>query len=160
PMSSRELSPRHAQWQVLVDFDGTIAPDDPTDRLLERFAHPLWRGLARAWQSGQISSRGCLQRPGGLLRRSPAGAQSAVPHVRIDPAFAAFLKFCRRAGADVKIVSDGFDRVISTALEQADLTVPFFANRLVWLGGDRWQLTFPHWLGECRVGGANCKCSH
>jgi 2,3-diketo-5-methylthio-1-phosphopentane phosphatase len=159
-MSSRELSPRHAQWQVLVDFDGTIAPDDPTDRLLERFADPLWRVLERAWQSGQISSRECLQRQVELLRVSPAELDAAIRHVRIDPAFPAFLKSCRRAGADVKIVSDGFDRVISAALEQAELTVPFFANRLVWLGGDRWRLTFPHWQGECRVGGANCKCSH
>jgi 2-hydroxy-3-keto-5-methylthiopentenyl-1-phosphate phosphatase len=95
-----------------------------------------------------------------LLRVSPADLDAAIRHVRIDPAFAAFLKFCRRVDADVKIVSDGFDRVISAALEQADLTVPFFANGLVWLGGDRWRLTFPYWQGECRVGGANCKCSH
>ena len=43
PMSNRELLPLRAKWQVLIDFDGTVAPDDPTDRLLERFADPLWR---------------------------------------------------------------------------------------------------------------------
>ena len=42
-MSNRELLPLRAKWQVLIDFDGTVAPDDPTDRLLERFADPLWR---------------------------------------------------------------------------------------------------------------------
>ena len=36
-MSNRELSLSRARWQVLVDFDGTVAPNDPTDRLLERF---------------------------------------------------------------------------------------------------------------------------
>src|SRR5262245_49814843 len=31
-------------WCVLVDFDGTIAPDDPTNRLLSHFADSAWRG--------------------------------------------------------------------------------------------------------------------
>ena len=156
---SRALSPR-ARWQILVDFDGTVAPDDPTDRLLERFADPMWRVVETAWQTGQISSRECMQRQVKLLRMLPEELDEAIRHVRIDPGFPAFLKFCRRIGADVKIVSDGFDRVIGAALEQADLTVPFFANRLEWQGGDRWRLTFPHWQRGCRVAGANCKCSH
>jgi len=159
-MSSRELSPLRVQWQVLVDFDGTVAPDDPTDRLLERFADPVWRVVETAWQSGQISSRECMRRQVELLRVSPEELDAAIRHVRIDPGFPAFLKFCRRIGADVKIVSDGFDRVIGAALEQADLAVSFFANRLEWRGGDRWRLTFPHWQSDCRVAGANCKCSH
>src|SRR5215470_7621000 len=37
---------------------------------------------------------------------------------------------------------------------------PLFANKLEWLGGDRWRLAFPHARSDCHVGGANCKCSH
>src|SRR6185295_4149584 len=127
-MSSREYSLR-ANWQVLVDFDGTVAPDDPTDRLLERFADPLWRVLEKAWQSGQISSRECMQSQVEMLRVSPAQLDEMVRSVRIDPGFAPFLRFCRRLGADVKIVSDGFDRVVGAALDNAQLDVPYFANR-------------------------------
>src|SRR5436190_7661275 len=108
-MSNRELSLSRARWQVLVDFDGTVAPDDPTDRLLERFADPLWRVVERAWQSGQISSRECMQRQVELLRVTPQALDEQIRGVRIDIGFAPFLKFCRRRGADVKIVSDGFD---------------------------------------------------
>jgi hypothetical protein len=36
-----------AQCHLLIDFDGTVAPDDPTDRLLERFAHPAWLDIER-----------------------------------------------------------------------------------------------------------------
>ena len=64
--------------------------------------------------------------------------------MRIDPGFPAFLEFCRRRGAEVKIVSDGFDRVVGAALRSARLSVPFFANKLEWQGGDRWRLAFPH----------------
>lgn len=159
-MSNREFLPSHARVQVLVDFDGTVAPDDPTDRLFERFADPLWRVVEAAWQSGEITSRVCMQRQVALLRASPEKLDHQIRGVRIDPGFAPFLEVCRRLGADVKIVSDGLDRVVGTALENAQLEVPFFANKLEWQGGDRWRLAFPHWRSDCRVGGANCKCSH
>src|SRR6267378_3350450 len=111
-MSNRELWPSRARWQVLVDFDGTVAPDDPTDRLLERFADPLWRVIETAWQSGQISSRECMRRQVELLRVTPEELDEEIRGVRIDPGFPRFLAYCRRQGADVKIVSDGFDRVV------------------------------------------------
>ena len=60
-----------ARWQLLIDFDGTIAPDDPTDHLFERFADPYWRVLEDDWQSGRMSSRECMQRQVDLLRVSP-----------------------------------------------------------------------------------------
>jgi len=159
-MSNRELLPLRTRWQVLIDFDGTVAPDDPTDRLLERFADPLWRVVETAWQSGQISSRECMQRQVELLRMLPEALDEAIRQVRLDAGFPGFLKFCRRIDAQVRIVSDGFDRVIGAALENADLAVPFFANRLEWQGGDRWRSAFPHWRSDCRANGANCKCAH
>jgi 2-hydroxy-3-keto-5-methylthiopentenyl-1-phosphate phosphatase len=160
PMSHRELSMSRSRWQVLVDFDGTVAPDDPTDRLLERFADPLWRVVETAWQSGQISSRECMQKQVELLRVTPEELDEEIRSIRVDPGVASFLKFCRRQGADVKIVSDGFDRVVRTTLQRARLSIPFFANRLEWQGGDRWRLGFPHGRNDCRVNGANCKCAH
>jgi 2,3-diketo-5-methylthio-1-phosphopentane phosphatase len=149
-----------ANWRVLVDFDGTIAPDDPTDRLLERFADPAWRKVEAAWQGGEITSRECLARQVALLRATPEALDEQIRFVRIDPGFPTFLQFCRRRGADVRIVSDGFDRVVSVALQRAGLSVPFFANKLEWQGGDRWRLAFPHAQSDCRVDSANCKCSH
>jgi 2-hydroxy-3-keto-5-methylthiopentenyl-1-phosphate phosphatase len=95
-----------------------------------------------------------------LLRATPEELDEQIRAVRIDPGFAPFLKFCRRRGADVKIVSDGFDLVVGAALRNARLAVPFFANSLEWQGGDRWRLAFPHAQDDCRVGSANCKCSH
>jgi 2-hydroxy-3-keto-5-methylthiopentenyl-1-phosphate phosphatase len=159
-MSIRKLTPSRARLQVLVDFDGTVAPDDPTDCLLERFADPAWRVVETAWQTGQISSRECMRRQVEMLRVSPEDLDAAIRAVRIDPGFPAFLQFCRRLGADVKIVSDGFDRVVGAALKNAKIAIPFFANKLEWQGADRWRLAFPHSQPDCSVGSANCKCSH
>jgi 2-hydroxy-3-keto-5-methylthiopentenyl-1-phosphate phosphatase len=149
-----------AAREVLVDFDGTIARDDPTDQLFERFADPFWRIIEEAWQDGRISSRECMRRQVELLRVLPEALDEQIQRIRIDPGFQGFLEFCRRHGAEVKIVSDGFDRVVGAVLASAGLAVPFFANKLEWQGGDRWRLAFPHACSSCRVEAANCKCSH
>ena len=151
---------RTSRCQVLVDFDGTIAPDDPTDRLLERFANPLWRVVEEAWQDGRITSRECMRRQVRMLRVSREALNQELRNIRIDAGFYAFLQFCRSYSAEVKIVSDGLDRVVDAALMSAGLSVPFFANKLEWRGGNRWRLGFPFARSDCRVAAANCKCSH
>jgi 2,3-diketo-5-methylthio-1-phosphopentane phosphatase len=145
---------------VLVDFDGTIAPDDPTDHLLERFADPVWRDVEAAWQGGRISSRECMARQTAMQRVTPEVLDKQIHAVCIDPEFPVFLEFCWQHGAKVKIVSDGFDRVVGATLSAAGISVPFFANKLEWQGGDRWRLGFPHAQIDCRTHSANCKCSH
>ena len=147
-------------WAVLADFDGSIAPDDPTDQLLSCFARPDWLEIEAAWQAGLLSSRECIERQTELLRATPKAFDAMIEGVSIDPGFPAFLEFCRRHGGEVKIVSDGFDRTISLVLRKARLSVPFRANKLQWLGGDKWCVAFPHCRTDCRVQGANCKCSH
>lgn len=155
----RTSRPR-ARCHLLIDFDGTIAPDDPTDRLLERFAHPTWLDLEAAWQEGRISSRECMARHTELLRVTPEDLDAAICTMRIDPSFHAFVDFCRRRSVDLTVVSDGFDRVVRTLLEAEGLPLRFFANRLEWQGGDRWRLGFPYSRVECRSRSGNCKCSH
>jgi HAD superfamily phosphoserine phosphatase-like hydrolase len=159
-LSQLPASPATLGYRVLLDFDGTVAPDDPTDRLLERFADPTWRDIETEWQAGRLTSRECMQRQAALLRATPHELDAAIHKVRVDPAFPGFVAFCRRRGIDMTIVSDGFDRVVGAALRQAGLPVPFFANALEWLGGDRWRLALPHHRTDCRTGAANCKCAH
>jgi 2-hydroxy-3-keto-5-methylthiopentenyl-1-phosphate phosphatase len=153
-------SSARARYGVLVDFDGTVAPDDPTDRLLERFAASAWRDIEDAWQAGQISSRECMRRQVALLRATPGELDDEIRKVRIDPGFHSFVRFCVLQGMDVTVVSDGFDRLVRAVLKRERLALPFFANRLEWQGSDRWRLAFPHARRDCRVGAGNCKCSH
>jgi 2-hydroxy-3-keto-5-methylthiopentenyl-1-phosphate phosphatase len=157
---SYRLQQKAVTWDVLVDFDGTIAQDDPTDRLFERFADPYWRVLEEAWQRGRISSRECMQRQVELLRVSPEELDEQIANIRIDPSFRAFVEFCAAEGGDVRIVSDGLDRVVEGTLIRAGLAVPFFANRLEWQGEQRWRLRLPFARADCRSDAANCKCSH
>mgnify|MGYP006150539211 CR=1 FL=1 len=39
-----------------------------------------------------------------------------------------------------EVVSDGLDRTVGAVLKRYGLALPYHANHLEWLGGDRWRL--------------------
>lgn len=146
------------KFHVFVDFDGTIAPLDTTDLLLERFADLRWLEIEEQWKAGLIGSRECMVRQVDLVRATPDEIDRFVEEIEIDPGFADFACLCTRLGHAVTVVSDGLDRTVGTVLKRAGITVPFRANRLAWVGGDRWRLQFPHSRSDCSTLAGNCKC--
>ena len=143
---------------VFIDFDGTLAPGDPTDTLLAKFADPSWLDLEAEFKAGRMTSRECMARQFGLLRASPEAYEATVRSMSIDPAFADFAKLCRRHDIAMTIVSDGPDRSIELLLAKAGIKIPYFANKLDYLGDDRWSLGFPYARGDCAMVAGNCKC--
>lgn len=143
---------------MFVDFDGTIAPVDTTDLLLERFAAPAWRDIEDDWKAGRIGSRECLVRQIDLVRASEAQMDAFVAGIEIDRAFPRFAALCQRLGHSVTVVSDGLDRTIEAVLGRHDIALPYYANHLQWCGGDRWRLAFPHARSDCQALSGNCKC--
>jgi 2,3-diketo-5-methylthio-1-phosphopentane phosphatase len=144
---------------VFVDFDGTIALEDTTDVILERFAASGWRDIEAEWLAGMIGSRDCLARQVDLVRASPEALDGVADSGRVDPDFCEFVAFCQAAGVAVMVVSDGFDRVVNRMLSRAGIRLPVRANHLRWIGGDRWTLEFPHGRAGCRSASGNCKCA-
>jgi 2-hydroxy-3-keto-5-methylthiopentenyl-1-phosphate phosphatase len=145
---------------VYVDFDGTIAPTEPTDQLFERFADPSWRAIDQAWLEGRLTSWEATAQSVALLRATPEEIGAFLRTMPIDPAFPAFVDLCRRNGARVSVVSDGLDLVLRSVLGAAEIDLPCFANQLVWLGGDRWEARFPFRRTDCAFQMGNCKCAH
>jgi 2-hydroxy-3-keto-5-methylthiopentenyl-1-phosphate phosphatase len=145
---------------VYVDFDGTIAPADPTDTVLDRFCDASWREIEREWQEGRRTAQECMARQVELLRATPEALDRLLRTLQIDPHFPAFVDLCRRWRLKVVVLSDGMDRVVRHVLRAAGLDLPFFANRLQWLGGDRWRLGFPFARNGCAGALGNCKCGH
>jgi 2,3-diketo-5-methylthio-1-phosphopentane phosphatase len=143
---------------VYVDFDGTIAPSDPTDTVFERFCDASWREIEREWQQGLRTAQDCMSRQVELLRATPEALDQLLRTIPVDPGFSDFVKLCRRWQLQVVVVSDGLDRIVRRVLRAAGVELPFFANRLQWLGGDRWTLGFPFARSGCTLG--NCKCGH
>src|SRR5215470_5000336 len=106
---------------VLIDFDGTIALEDTTDLILERFADPLWRQVEADWVAGRIGSRECLSRQIDLVRASPAELDRLADEVEVDPEFAEFVAAGRALGLRMVIGSDGFDRIIARVLSRVGI---------------------------------------
>lgn len=157
-MGSLNVSRSRLKCRVFVDFDGTIAPSDTTDLLLERFAAPAWRDIEEDWKCGRIGSRECLVRQIDLVRASEAELDAFIAGIEIDPGFAQFASLCQRLGHSVTVVSDGLDRTIEAVLARHGLELPFHANHLQRRGDDRWRLTFPHARSDCQALSGNCKC--
>ena len=155
---SSDVSSVHMNTRVFIDFDGTLAPGDPTDTLLARFADDSWLELEADFKAGRMTSRECMARQIGLIRATPAEYDALVGSMSIDPHFAAFAEVCERRAIPITIVSDGPDRSIEILLRKAGLELPYFANKLGWLGGDKWKLTFPHARPDCAMIAGNCKC--
>jgi 2-hydroxy-3-keto-5-methylthiopentenyl-1-phosphate phosphatase len=156
---STNVSRKRLKCRLLVDFDGTIAPEDTTDLLLERFAAPAWRDIEEDWKAGRIGSRECMVRQIDLVRATPAEMDEFVAAIEIDPAFPSFVALCTRLGHNISVVSDGLDRTVDAVLRRNGFDLPHSANHLQWAGGDRWRLTFPHARSDCLALSGNCKCS-
>jgi 2-hydroxy-3-keto-5-methylthiopentenyl-1-phosphate phosphatase len=146
--------------QILLDFDGTIAIEDTTDCLLERFAEPGWRAIEEEWEAQLIGSRECMARQVDLVRASKGDLEHFIASVHIDAGFVPFVEACRAAQFDVMIVSDGLDRIVRGVVARTGLSLPVAANRLEHMGDDRWRLGFPHANANCASASGNCKCAH
>jgi 2,3-diketo-5-methylthio-1-phosphopentane phosphatase len=144
---------------VFVDFDGTIVPQDATDRILDAFAPPSWLDIEAEWKAGRIGSRECLSRQVALLRAEPKALDDLIATFDIDPGFPDFIGFCRAEGLGLSIVSDGMDRAVQGVLDRHGIDLPFTANALTPVGATGWTLGFPHRKPSCVSQSGNCKCA-
>lgn len=148
------------QWNILCDFDGTIAVEDVTDALLDRFAAPEWQAIEREWRAGKIGSAECMASQVALLDASREEIDAHLASLRIDPAFPAFVEAALSAGTKLRVVSDGLDYAIHAILARYQLDhLPVLANRLVPTGPRRWRLETPFSDPGCRIGSGHCKCA-
>ena len=141
----------------IIDFDGTVAPTDTVDALLERFADPEWRRIEERWVAGEINSQECMAAQLALVRGSRAVLEAFLQSVIVDPFFPEFVREASRLG-ELAIVSDGLDHPIRHAMRTIGATVPIFANHLIF-SGDSLALSFPYRDAACKVKSGVCKCA-
>src|SRR4029079_158838 len=98
-----------SDWTILCDFDGTIALDDTTDTLLERFARPGWEVLEPDWRAGRIGSHDCMAGQVALLDMDRRELDAHLAQRAIDPAFAEFVKHVHGQDMHLEVLSDGLD---------------------------------------------------
>ena len=149
-----------SDWTILCDFDGTIALDDTTDTLLERFGGAGWEKLESEWRAGRIGSHDCMAGQVALLDMSRGELDDHLGERMIDPAFADFVKTVHAKGLHLEVLSDGLDYAIRTILARDGLDwLPITSNRLEPAGERSWRLAFPNASVTCRVASGTCKCA-
>src|SRR5436190_283119 len=126
----------------IIDFDGTVAPADTVDALLDRFADPEWLRIEERWVAGEINSQECMAAQLSLVSGDRAALEEFLQSVVIDPFFPEFVRQVSPY-ADLAIVSDGLDHPIRHALRKIGLSVPIFANHLLFRGNGL-ALSFPY----------------
>jgi 2-hydroxy-3-keto-5-methylthiopentenyl-1-phosphate phosphatase len=139
----------------ILDFDGTIAPTDTVDALLERFAGPEWRVVEERWVKGAINSRQCMAEQIALVNGERNELEGFLKSVVIDSSFADFVRYVEPF-ADLAVVSDGLDYPIRHALRHLD--IPIYANRMRFRGNGL-SIEFPYRDAACSVGSGVCKCA-
>jgi 2-hydroxy-3-keto-5-methylthiopentenyl-1-phosphate phosphatase len=141
----------------IIDFDGTVAPTDTVDALLERFADPEWRRIEEQWVRGEINSQQCMAAQIGLVRGDREALEEFLHSVEIDPTFADFVHYAREVG-DLAVVSDGLDDPIRHALRRLGVPIRIYANRLGFRRGGL-HISFPYRDSACAVASGVCKCA-
>lgn len=146
---------------VVCDFDGTIALEDVTDSLLDKFADASWKDIEQQWLSGRFGSRECMARQVALVHASREEIDDYLDTVKIDPFFASFVAHCEQApNVALTIVSDGIDYAVRRILDHYALSrLRIRANTLVSLPDNRYRLDFPYAAAQCAAQAGTCKCS-
>lgn len=147
-------------WTAVCDFDGTIAPVDVTDKLLEAYAEPGWLEIEAAWLEGTIGSRECLSRQVALVKAPLRDIDRLADTIAIDPHFLDFAGDCAAQGIRLIVVSDGLDRMIERILSRHRLGhLEVFANALLTVGPKTHRMLSPHQDPFCLAASGTCKCA-
>jgi 2,3-diketo-5-methylthio-1-phosphopentane phosphatase len=163
PPATDSLEPERAMSDALpvralvIDFDGTICPNDVSEEILEAFAPRAWWDIDLEFQRGEIGSRECLVRQGALLegRRDDMLAY-AVERFPLEPTFAPFAAWARGRGLPVTVASDGFGFYIAPMLAAAGVDGVDIRTNDVALTDGQPSFTFPNAHPVC-IGCGTCK---
>ena len=104
----------------VIDFDGTIAPEDVSEALLDAFAPKPWWDIDMEFQRGEIGSRECLVRQGELFEATQDELlRHALANHTLDPTFRPFVRWAQRRAIEVIVATDGFGFYVEPMLRAA-----------------------------------------
>jgi len=107
---------------VQCDFDGTVTEEDASFFLLDAFAQGDWRRLLREYKEHRISVGEFNTRAFAMVKADKAALLEALKGgVKVRAGFRELVKYCRRRGFRLVIVSNGLDFYIEAILKDLGL---------------------------------------
>ena len=150
------LQPGQPPLAILVDYDGTIAQTDVTDKILLRFAGDRYAADDAAYSAGLVGSRTLFESQVELL---PGRIDGLMELAEAEPHHSTFAPFVVRAhelGVVVEVVSDGFGFYIEPALVRMGVPKIPVITALTTFDGQRASMEFLFGHPDCLVCGT-CK---
>jgi 2-hydroxy-3-keto-5-methylthiopentenyl-1-phosphate phosphatase len=119
-------------YQVWLDFDGTITRQDVIDELLQRYSiNDSWKAVERRWQAGLIGSRQCLEEQLDLIRISQVELDSFLNGIELDTGFFSLLSLLNEYDVPAAILSDSIDVFIGHILQRQGIhNIPVRSNTM------------------------------
>jgi 2,3-diketo-5-methylthio-1-phosphopentane phosphatase len=143
---------------VFVDFDGTVAAEIASNRLLDRFAVADWRALDRRFDSGELSFRDRVVKGFSLLSGSREMMQTFARTLSLRPGFPEFVRTCRGRGYPIIVVSEALDVMIHAMLDEESFNLPVYCNRAVFHPDGRYSgIELPYIRRDCPCEMGVCK---
>ncbi|SES64052.1 Haloacid Dehalogenase superfamily, subfamily IB, phosphoserine phosphatase-like/2,3-diketo-5-methylthio-1-phosphopentane phosphatase [Natronincola peptidivorans] len=138
-----------------VDFDGTITKQDVCETIVKKFAGEGWEDINKKWESKELSTIECARETFKLFTRTDEEAFKEVADtIQIDESFQTFVSFCRENDYNIYILSDGYDYYIQYILDRKGISLPFYANRLIF--SSEIEVEAPYQAEDCQLCGV-CK---
>jgi 2-hydroxy-3-keto-5-methylthiopentenyl-1-phosphate phosphatase len=141
---------------LLVDYDGTIATTDVSDKILQRFVGKRYTDDDAAYSSGLVGSRGLYSSQVKLLPGDPGEIVALAEAQAHDPDFAPFATRAIELGLPVEVVSDGFGFFIEPALRHLGVPPIPVITASTTFDGELARMSFPNGHPHCFVCGT-CK---
>lgn len=143
---------------IYCDFDGTITKKDSVNEFLQEFTGDKWLESEELWIEGKISSRENAIIQVGLLNNiSQKQLDDYINSIEIDDYFLEFADFIKSRNIKLTVLSDGFDLFIKNVLGRYNLSIPYYANKLIYKNG-KFNIEFPYYNENCDKRAGMCKC--
>ena len=143
---------------IYCDFDGTITKKDSVNEFLKKYTGDKWLESEKLWIEGKISSKENAIIQVGLLKNiSQKQLDDYINSIEIDDYFLDFVDYVKSKNIKLTILSDGFDLFIQKVLEQNNLDIPYYANKLTYKNGE-FNIEFPYYNKNCDKKAGMCKC--
>lgn len=140
---------------IFTDFDGTVTKVDSCFAMVKALARDGWQELNKQWEDKKLSTLECANQTFELFDASIDDIKALMDTIEIDQYFQEFLALCRGKGYEIYILSDGYDFNIQTILDRSNISIKYFANRLLYDQG-RFRAECPHQSSSCERCGT-CK---
>lgn len=120
--------------KIFSDFDGTITFYDTWIEMGDFFIKKKdkWAEVIKSFEEQKIGARECFLRECDLIENFDINEfNHIIDNQKLDPMFMDFMNYCEMNSLPMVILSEGMDYYIKRILDNYNLNIPFYSNKIV-----------------------------